>query len=368
MKYNWQLSDWPDFKYNLDKVEDILFEFVERAGRLSGILQGLPEDAQTEAVIGIMVAEAIKTSEIEGEDLNREDVISSIRKNLGLAQDQARVPDKKAEGAAELMVDVSNSYPEKLTEAKLFQWHRMIMKGSRCIQIGAWRRHEAPMQVVSGAMGKEIVHFEAPLSERVPNEMTRFIDWFNETGPGESKEIKKPAVRSAIAHIFFESIHPFEDGNGRIGRALSEKALSQGVRRPVLLSLSKAIEEKKNEYYNALQLAQRSNELTNWITYFVKVVLEAQIHTEKEIEFTLKKTKFFGFFESQLNERQLKVVRRMLKEGPRGFEEGMNARKYQSITRTSKATATRDLQDLVKKKIFVLIGGGRSTRYQANID
>lgn len=368
MKYNWQLSDWPDFKYNLDKVEDILFEFVERAGRLSGILQGLPEDAQTEAVIGIMVSEAIKTSEIEGEDLNREDVISSIRKNLGLAQDQARVQDKKAEGAAELMVDVSNSYPEKLTEAKLFQWHRMIMKGSSGIQIGAWRRHEAPMQVVSGAMGKEIVHFEAPLSERVPNEMTRFIDWFNETGPGESKEIKKPAVRSAVAHIFFESIHPFEDGNGRIGRALSEKALSQGVRRPVLLSLSKAIEAKKNEYYNALQLAQRSNELTNWITYFVKVVLEAQIHTEKEIEFTLKKTKFFGFFESQLNERQLKVVRRMLKEGPRGFEGGMNARKYQSITRTSKATATRDLQDLVKKKIFVLIGGGRSTRYQVNID
>ncbi len=187
------------------------------------------------------------------------------------------------------------------------------------------------------------------------------------TAPGGENEINKPAVRSAIAHLYFESIHPFEDGNGRIGRAISEKALSQGVRRPVLLSLSKAIEANKKKYYEALQIAQRSNEITDWICYFVNMTIDAQNKAENQIEFTLKKTKFFDYFESQLNERQLKVIRRMLEEGVKGFEGGMNTKKYISISHTSKATATRDLQDLVEKTIFIPSGGGRSTSYTINL-
>lgn len=367
MTYNWQQPDWPKFIYDLTSIEHLLFDFAEKVGRISGFLEGLSEDAQAETMIDLMVSEAIKTSEIEGEYLSRKDVMSSIRNNLGLAKNIEQVQDKKAEGAAELIIDVRNSYAESLTLEKLFSWHRMLMKGSKDMQIGEWRSHEEPMQVVSGAMGKEKIHYEAPPSAKVSVEMKHFITWFNETAPGGRKEINKPAVRSAIAHVYFESIHPFEDGNGRIGRAISEKALSQGVKRPILLSLSKAIEANKKNYYEALQTAQRSNEITNWICYFVNMTVDAQNQAEKQIEFTLKKTKFFDRFESQLNERQSKVTRRMLEEGVKGFEGGMNAKKYISITHTSKATATRDLQDLVEKNAFIPSGGGRSTSYTINL-
>jgi len=367
MSYNWQQPDWSKFRYKITAIENLLFDFAEKSGRISGVLKGLSEGAQTEAMIDMMVSEAVKTSEIEGEYLSRKDVMSSIRNNLGLAKNIEQVQDKKAEGAAELIIDVRKSYEEELTEEKLFSWHRMLMKGSNGVQIGEWRSHSAPMQVVSGVMGKEKVYYEAPPSVKVPVEMKHFITWFNETAPGGKKEINKPAVRSAIAHVYFESIHPFEDGNGRIGRAISEKALSQGVKRPILLTLSKSIEANKKEYYEALQIAQRSNEITHWVTYFVTMTIDAQNQAEKQIEFTLKKTKFFDRFDSQLNERQLKVIRRMLEEGVKGFIGGMNAKKYISITHTSKATATRDLQDLTEKTIFIPSGGGRSTSYIINL-
>jgi Fic family protein len=223
------------------------------------------------------------------------------------------------------------------------------------------------MQVVSGAVGHERVHFEAPPSSRIPEEMARFIRWFNDTAPGGSAEIRKAPVRSAVAHLYFESIHPFEDGNGRIGRALSEKALSQGLGRPALLSLSRVIEAQRKDYYGALKDGQQSNEITLWITWFVHLVLEAQIQAEEQIDFTLKKTRLFDRFRDQLNERQLKILRRILEEGPGGFEGGMSAKKYMTITGTSKATATRDLQDLADKGIFVPTGGGRSTHYKINL-
>jgi len=367
MSYNWQQSDWPKFKYDSTTIEQLLFDFAEKAGRISGFLKGMSEGAQTEAMIDMMVSEAIKTSEIEGEYLSRKDVMSSIRNNLGIVKNIEQIQDKRAEGVTELIIDVRNSYAETLTEEKLFSWHRMVMKGSKGdIQKGEWRSHEEPMQVVSGAMGKEKVHYEAPPSANVAGEMTNFITWFNETVPGGKKEINKPIIRSAMAHLYFESIHPFEDGNGRIGRSISEKALSQGVKRPIILSLSSAIEANKKDYYEALEIAQKSNEITPWIHYFSKMTIEAQNQTEKQIEFTLKKTKFFNSFESQFNARQLKVIRRMLKEGIKGFQGGMNARKYIAISHTSKATATRDLQDLVEKQVFIASGGGRSTSYTLN--
>ena len=363
MKYNWQQKDWPNFQYHTDVIEDLLFDFAQRTGRISGVLEGLSEAEQTEAMINLMVSEAIKTSEIEGEYLSRKDVMSSIRRNLGLNPELPVSKDKRVEGVTELMLAIRKHFTAPLTEKMLFDWHTMLMKDSKGIKIDQWRTHEEPMQIVSGAMGKEVVHFEAPPSNKVHSEMDGFIKWFNES----LITIKKPIVRSAIAHLYFESIHPFEDGNGRIGRAVAEKALSQSIGRPVLFSLSKSIEGNKKEYYDALQKAQRSNEITEWISYFVKTVLDAQIDAEQEIEFTLKKTKFFDQHKSELNERQQRVVRRMLEEGYQGFEGGMNARKYVSIANTSKATATRDLQDLVQKGIFKPIGGGRSTRYDINI-
>lgn len=367
MSFNWQLPDWPHFQYDLKNIEDLLLSFAEKEGHVSGILQALPEDAQTEAIIDMMVAEAMKTSEIEGEYLSRQDVMSSIKNNLGLNPVAEPIRDIKAQGAAELMVDVRHTFSQTLTEEKLFSWHAMIMKGEAKHKIGVWRTHEEPMQVVSGPIGKWKVHFEAPPSPRVPKEMKGFFQWFNDTQPGGPKEIKKSPVRSAIAHLYFESIHPFEDGNGRIGRALSEKALFQGLGRPILLSLSQPIEAHKKSYYAGLKKAQRSNEITAWIQYFVSVILDAQIMAKEHIDFTLKKTKFFNRFHDQLNERQLRVIRRMFEEGHQGFQGGMNTKKYIAITGTSKATATRDLQELVANGALMSSGAGRSTRYQVKL-
>jgi len=240
----------------------------------------------------------------------------------------------------------------------------LLMSDTKGIVIGGFRIHAEPMQVVSGAIGKEKVHFEAPPSIQVPGEMERFTQWFNESAPGGSAFIPSGPIRAAIAHLYFESIHPFEDGNGRIGRAIADKVLSQHLGRPVLFSLSSAIEAKKENYYSALERAQRQNEISSWIDYFVSTILEAQTTATRQIEFTLRKARFFDQYRESLNERQDKALRRMFEAGPDGFEGGMNARKYISITAASKATATRDLQELVEKGIFVLReGGGRSTSY-----
>jgi Fic family protein len=261
------------------------------------------------------------------------------------------------------MVTVRRTWQERLTKETLFSWHRMLMKGERRVLVGNWRKHQEPMRVVSGAIGHEKVHYEAPPSEQVPKEMATYIQWFN----GRAHEIKQAPVRSALAHLYFESIHPFEDGNGRIGRALAEKALSQGLKRPSLLSLSRTIEHHKKAYYGALEKAQKSADVTDWIHYFVGMALDAQIATEKQVGFILSKTKFFDLHKDQLNDRQSRVIQRMLAEGPAGFEGGMNARKYISIAKTSKATATRDLQALVEIGVFIPIGDGRSTRYELNL-
>lgn len=368
-KYNWQQQDWPDFKYSLHEVEDKLLSFSEKTGRVSGILEALPQETQQDFVVDIILAEAIKTSEIEGEFPNRKDVLSSIRKNLGLHTGPEHIKDKSAIGLGELMIDVRKTFRAPLTQEKLFAWHRMLLGENNQIEVGHWRTHEDPMQVISGAMGKEIVHYEAPPSSAVPNEMQKFIDWFNDTAPGGTKEIRKAPVRAAVAHLYFETIHPFEDGNGRIGRAIAEKALSQTIGRPVVLSLSRTIEANKNAYYSSLEKAQQSNEITPWVDYFVGALLDAQTEAEIQIEFTLKKTRFFDRFKDQLNERQFTVIKRMLEEGPKGFKGGMNARKYISITKTSKATATRDMQHLLEIGAFGLVGqaGGRSTSYQVKI-
>ena len=218
--------------------------------------------------------------------------MSSIRNNLGLNKKPENVKDKKALGIGKLMVDVRNSYSETLTKDKLCSWHKMLMGEHKNTLIGKWRTHKAPMQVVSGAHGKEKVHFEAPPSAKVPKEMKIFIKWFNDTAPGGKMEIKKAPARAAIAHLYFESIHPFEDGNGRIGRAIAEKALSQTLGRPVLLSLSRTIEANKKSYYQALENGQRNNTITDWMKYFTETILLAQKQAKQLIDFILKKKSF----------------------------------------------------------------------------
>jgi Fic family protein len=348
-------------------MEDILLVFAEETGHINGILKGAPNTLQIETLINTLVSEAIKTSEIEGEFLSRQDVVSSIRNNLGIAQKPEPVKDRKAQGAAELMVNARNSYAEPLTEAMLFSWHQTLLKDSKTINTGTWRKDSAPMQVVSGSIGKEKVHFEAPPSDQIPAEMERFIEWFNTTAPGGTREITKAPVRSAIAHLYFETIHPFEDGNGRIGRVIAEKALSQTLGRPVMLSLSRKIEAERKKYYQSLETAQKNIDITVWIRYFVQTIVDAQIETRDILDFTLQKTRFLDRFRNLMNERETKAVRKMLEAGPEGFEGGMTAKKYMSITQTSKATATRDLQHLAEIQCLIASGGGRSTSYQLTI-
>jgi len=362
MAFNWQQPDWPNFRYDLTAVEAELLQFADQAGQVSGLLKALPEGDRTEALAQLMIAEAMKTSAIEGQSLSRPDVMLSVRHRLGLIDQPHPAPDRASAGAAELMIQVRESWDAPLNEATLFAWHQTLMQAEARVLKGAWRTHAEPMQVISGAVGKTRLHFEAPPSAQVPAEMTRFLAWFNQS----RREITAPPVHAALVHLYFESIHPFEDGNGRIGRALAEKALSQSLGRPATLSLSRTIEAHRKDYYAALEQAQRANEITPWLRYFVPTVLAAQRDAETLVTFVLNQARFFDHHGQTLNERQLRCVRRMLEAGPDGFDGGMNARKYVSLNRVSKATATRDLQSLVECGAFRPTGAGRSARYELN--
>lgn len=369
MRYNWQQKDWPNFRYNLESLQDTLFAITKKIGFVSGKYSALSENTQSELLIEIMVEEAVKTSEIEGEYINRADVRSSLKRILGVEHKPVKVHDKRAEGIAELMNIVRETFKKPLTEEMLFEWNIMILSSSPNpnLSIGQWRAGEEPMQIVSGHNERWKVHFEAPPAKSVAKEMKQFIHWFNTFAQDKSEANQLAPIRSAISHLYFESIHPFEDGNGRIGRAIAEKALFQGFGSPLLLSLSATIEANKKEYYDALNKSSKSNEITAWIQYFLSLILNAQTNTENQINFIINKTKFFDKYHDKLNERQKKVIKRMLKEGTQGFEGGMSAKKYMIITDTSKATATRDLQELVELKAFIQSGSGRSVRYTLNL-
>mgnify|MGYP001196921568 CR=1 FL=1 len=366
--YNWQLKDWRQFQYNETEFTSIALSFMALAGESQGYIQSLSNNNRNESIISVLVKEAIKTSAIEGELLSRVDLISSIRKNLGYTTQAHKTKDKRVEGIATLLVKARETFDTDLTETQLFEWHKLLMLGNRTINVGQYRSHKEPMQVVSGAVGKEVIHFEAPPSANVLSEMKRFFTWFNETKPDGKKPIANLLIRASLAHLYFETIHPFEDGNGRIGRVIAEKAIAQGLKRPLLMSLSTTIEADKKSYYAALKEAQRTNDVTKWVHYFSETIHKAQQDFNSIINFTIRKTAFFDTHRSQLNQAQLKVINRMLEEGEEEFAGGMNAKKYQSITQVSKATATRHLQYLVEKGILISKQGGRSTNYQVNLE
>eukprot|EP01136_Pigoraptor_vietnamica_P003989 Opistho-1_new@33896 len=367
--YNWQLKDWPHFSYQIGEESYArLLQFQELAGQMKGTLHALPPEAELDAIIENMVAEAVNSAAIEGEVISRPDVRSSIRNKLQLGFPETPVFDQQAIGMGQLMTLIRASFADPLQASDIQNWHQMLFSSTDQPWVGKWRTHEDPMQVVSGFMGKQKVHFEAPPSNKVPAEMEAMIAWFNQTAPGNSTSIIHAPERAAVAHLYFESIHPFEDGNGRIGRALAEKALSQTLGRPAVCSLSMIIEANRKEYYRQLENAQQKLEISEWMDYFIEVILQAQLAAVETVVFSLAKNKFFAKFRGELTERQLKVVRRMLDEGREGFKGGMNATKYQGITGVSKATATRDLQELAAKGVFVLVGGGRSTRYNLYLE
>ena len=366
MAWNWQQPDWPKFSYEAVPLQPLEKQFLLRSGEFIGVFKHIGEHDRDLLKIELISDEALKTSEIEGEILDRDSVQSSLREQFGLGTDHRRVPTAER-GIAELMVDLYKNFADPLTHETMFAWHAMIMSGQRGIQImGSYREHAEPMRVVSGSIDNPKVHFEAPPSERMEEEMDAFVIWFNETAPDGKRPL--PALtRAGIAHLYFVSIHPFEDGNGRIGRALAEKSLAQNLGQPSLIALSYTIERGRKAYYAALERYNKDNEITDWLTYFAETIIEAQHNTIKRVDFYVAKAKLYERLRGQLNPRQEKVIARMFREGIDGFKGGLSAENYISITQASRATATRDLQDLVAKGAFTRIGELRHTRYHLNI-
>lgn len=367
MIWNWQHKDWPNFIYNAAELEQFEQSFIHKAGIMHGSMKHISDDDKETLTVNLISDEALKTSEIEGELLNRDSLQSSIRKHFGLKTDNRRVSPAE-QGISEMMVDLYKNAANTLTHKQLFKWHEMLTNGRRDLKnIGAYRSHGEPMQIVSGDFLDPTVHYEAPPSEVVPKEMDQFISWFNATGQGSAQEL--PALtRAGIAHIQFESIHPFEDGNGRIGRAISEKALSQSLGRPTLIAIAQTIEQKRKAYYAALQSGSKGLDINEWLHYFCDMVLNAQDHTQNMIDFLIEKGKFYKQFEDKFNERQAKVIERMFREGVGGFKGGLSAENYISITDAARATATRDLQSLVEQGALTKTGELKYTRYYLNIE
>ena len=361
-KWNWQNEEWPIFSYKKEYLEELEQQFSQKSGMILGAVKHINDEEKNELIIDIMSDEALKTSEIEGEYLNRDSIQASIRKNLGIAADKRKVPPAEF-GIAEMMVDLYQNYQTPLTHEGLFEGHRMITNGRRDLHdIGCYRTHDDEMQIVSGHIGKQRIHFEAPPSNVMTQEMDIFLKWFN-----DSPKMDLPLARAGIAHFHFINIHPFEDGNGRISRAISEKSIAQSIGHPAMLSLSQTIQLKKKEYYSVLEAHNTTCEITDWLVYFARTILDAQEHTLRMLDFIIEKAKFFDRYADELNERQLKVIRRMFEEGYEGFKGGLSADNYIRISQTSSSTATRDLQHLTEKGILIRTGERKGTRYWLNI-
>jgi Fic family protein len=369
MVWNWQQPDWPRFSWDRSRLAKAEERFLQGGGVIVGAVKHLGDKDRDRLTVEAMSDEAVTSSEIEGEILDRDSVQSSIRRQLGLETGRRKV--KPAEqGISEVMVDLYRRFAEPLDEETLFAWHRMIMSGRTDLRdVGRYRTHKEPMQIVSGRVYEPTVHFEAPPSAMVGREMGRFVEWFNRTVPGGpgGPEPLAALTRAGIAHLYFESIHPFEDGNGRIGRAVAEKVLAQSVGRASLTALAATILIKRRSYYDALEAANKGNEVTGWLAWFGAAVLEAQQRTLAQVEFLIDKTRLLDRLRDKLNSRQQTVLLRVLREGPEGFKGGLSAGNYVSIAKTSPATATRDLAELVEVGALVRTGERRHARYHLTI-
>lgn len=348
-------------------LEDRDIAFRISSERLTGRFEALPTVYQEDATIDLMLSEAIKTSAIEGEELDRESVRSSLL-SLITSDTLPKTSDQKAVGAASLLVDVRKNWQAPLTHELLGKWQSMAVPEQRYSSIvrGAYRNDPSPMQIVSGHYGREKVHYEAPLAARVPDEMAMLLDWYNQSSPLSGDQKIPGIARAGIAHFWFEVIHPFDDGNGRVGRAMADHALSQYLGYPTTACLATAIEADKKSYYLQLEKAScGSLDINGWLDYFSDTVNEAQEVAREEVDFVLAKTRFYETYGEQLNERQAKMVSRVFAEGRKGFEGRITTRKYETITKCPNRTASRDLSDLVAKGIIIpLPGSGRTTRYE----
>lgn len=358
MPWNWQSNHWPNFTFDAGQLEPLEREYARLLGTVTGAMKHLEEQDNDQIVVQLLSTEGVKTAEIEGELLNRDSVQSSIRRKLGLSTVQRNVQPAEA-GMAEMMVAVYQDYESPLSKRELDSWNAALMQGRTDLQrIGAYRIHEDPMQIVSGGIGNETVHFEAPPSEDVPGQMVAFIQWFN-----DPLIVLPPLTRAGIVHLYSVSIHPYEDGNGRMARALAEKSLSQSIGAPALSGISRQISVKKSAYYDALARNNQDLEITDWLLTFGMTLIAAKQYVLASVERVLQKASIYSKFASVLNERQKKAIDRLFEAEPEGFIGGLSAGKYITITQAKRATATRDLQKLVNLGVLRTTGERRHARY-----
>ena len=361
--YIHQLPNWPRFTWQQDKVAPLLADVRHRQGRLLGRMESLGFDLQTEASLQTLTLDVLKSSEIEGELLNPEQVRSSIARRLGIEIAGLVPADRHVEGIVEMMLDATQNYQQPLSEDRFFGWHSALFptgrSGMQKIVVGAWRdnKPDDPMQVVSGAMGKEKVHFEAPEANRVRVEMNQFTSWYNEDSGMD------PVMKAAVAHLWFVTIHPFDDGNGRIARAIADMQLARadGMSQR-FYSMSAQIRKERKQYYDVLETTQKASlDVTRWLTWFLQCLDRTIAATDETLGAVLSKARFWErHAATELNGRQ----RIMLNKLWDGFEGKLNTSKWAKITKTSQDTALRDIQDLVNKNILMKeASGGRSTSY-----
>lgn len=364
--YIWQLPTWPELRWNHEALLEPISQTYHAQGRLFGELDalGFEEERQT-LEVEALVEEAVTTSAIEGERLPRDAVRSSVARRLGLETAGMRTPPRDVDGLVEMLLDATTHHDRPLTAERLKGWQAALFptgySGVTKIRAGEWR--DGPIQVLSGPIGRERVHYEAPPAERVFREVERLLSWW-ESESGSLVGV----VRAGVAHLWFETIHPFEDGNGRVGRALADMALAQAEkRRRRFYSLSSQISRERDDYYRVIEEAQKGDgDLTAWLVWFLGCVRRAVERSAQEVQKALQKTRFWQRAGAHLNERQVKVVTRLLEAGPGGFEGGVTNRKYRGMTKASKVTATRDLSELLSRGILVQFGEGRGTRYELN--
>ncbi len=331
---------------------------MQGAGGAIAVLRCLSDREKKEYIVEVLSTEGEKSAEIEGEVLERNSLQVSIQRHFGHSEGRRRLPLKE-QGMGDLIWKLYDTYDQPLSHEMLFEWNYLLLQGERGVnEVGVYRSHSKPMQIVSSRYERQTVYFEAPPSERVEDEMSQFIEWFNDRR-GEGSVL----INAALVHLYFESIHPFEDGNGRIGRALVEKSLSHELGRPMLLALSQVLRRRRKEYYQALGTCNRSLDARHWIQFFSEVIVEAQRESLQQILFLIQKSKVMSRLHGQMNARQEKVLLRLFKEGPQGFAGGLSAENYISITKTSRATATRDLSQLVELGALTKTGQRKSTRY-----
>lgn len=371
MKWIWQQANWPDFSWETE----ILLPFLSKArleqGKLLGRTKELGFELSQEAGADILIEEVIKTSEIEGAYLNRDLVRSSVAKHLGLPSFGLPQTSRSIDGLVDILIDATKKYDQPLTAERLRSWQAALFptgySGMLRIQVGEWRSGEDPMQVVSGAMGKENLHFEAVPSSCVEIEMDQFLTWWK-----TSLDKIDGLLRAGLAHFYFVTVHPFEDGNGRIARALTDMALAQDEKISTrFYSLSSQIMKEKKEYYDILERCQRGDmNITAWLAWFLRSYIRSLESSFSLIGKVLAKASFWKYFsQTALSDRQRKVVNVLLNAGKDKFEGGLTTRKYSSIAKVSRATAFREITNLLEKKVILQNPSkGRSTSYDLNWD